>query len=123
MRKMPDKEASLSLVSIWWAIILFVNDDMFINLPSIFAYVTSFSTQTTWGIIFIIAALIKVIGLITERKYLRLIGLYCSLVLYGLITTGYILSSNPLISGTGVHFVLMLIAYAAIREVKQDGYN
>lgn len=120
LRNVPIIEAGLSLVSIWWSVILFANDDMFNDLPKQYEVFGEISQETGWGIFFVIAAFIKVAGLVWDKKFLRITGLYMSTFLYALIATGYILSDTPLRPGTGIHFTLMIFALWTIREVRQN---
>lgn len=121
MKKIPIIEAGLSLVSIWWAIIMFTNDNLFDNVPSLFTFFVKISQEKGWGLFFLCAAFIKLLGLVLEHRKLRIIGLYMSAFIYSLISAGYILSQNPMQPGTGIHFVLMIFAFYAIREVKEYG--
>lgn len=118
MKKIPIIEAGLSIVSVWWSIIMFTNNKLFDHVPSLFSFFVEISQETGWGIFFLCAAFVKLLGLILEHIRLRLIGLYMSAFLYSLISAGYILSQNPMQPGTGIHFVLMIFAFYAIREVK-----
>ncbi|MCU6603842.1 hypothetical protein OCO53_25715 [Peribacillus frigoritolerans] len=118
MRTIPIIEAGLSIVSIWWSIFLWVNEDLFNDVPDLFIVFAEFAPEKGWACIFIAAALIKVLGLLYQKLWLRRIGLSMSFFLYGLISAAFILSDEPLSHGTGTHFVLCIFALYAIREVK-----
>ena len=119
MKKIPIYEAGLSIVSIWWAIVLFTNDRLFDQIPGYFrVFKKIIVNESGWAIFFLSAALVKIIGIVLENRTIRLIGLYMSVFLYAVISAGYILSKEPLQPGTGIHFVLMVFALWAIREVK-----
>lgn len=119
-RKIPILEAGLSIISIWWAIILFTRDDLFNHVPSPLMFFSDLAPEKGWAIFFLVAAFLKLIGLATDKKTVRLIGLYMSVFLYGLISAGYILSPRPIAPSTGIHFVLVIFALWAIREVKTN---
>ena len=119
MKKIPIYEAGLSIVSIWWAIVLYTNSDLFNQIPGFYRiFKKVIPNESGWAIFFLIAAMVKILGIVIENKGIRLIGLYMSVFLYAVISAGYILSKEPLQPGTGIHFVLMIFALWAIREVK-----
>lgn len=113
-------EAGLSLVSIWWAVFLWTNDEVFEKLPRLFTTFEKVAPEKYWSFVFLAAALIKIIGILNHSFFFRRIGLTMSFVLYGVITAGFILSKEPLSHGTGTHFVLCIFALYALREVKKD---
>lgn len=122
MKKVPIIELFLSIISFWWAAILFLNHNMFDNVPSIYERFAAIQ-EYGWGFIFVTAALFKILGILLENYWLRRIGLSFSFFLYGLISAGYILSSQPLNPGTGVHFALCVLAVWELREVRLNGRN
>lgn len=105
----------MSIISIWWAIVLF-NRDEFFRVPKVFEPLAVI--EQGWGFIFLLAAFTKVIGILTEKVWLRKLGLTFSAFLYGLISAGYILSGATMNTGTGVYFALSVLAIWQIREVK-----
>lgn len=118
--KIPIAEVFLSGVSVWWAIVLFANANMLNNrLPS---YMSEFSVvqEYIWACVFLTGAGVKIIGLITLSLPARKIGLIISMILYSIITTGYILSDQLFHTGTGVYFLLTVLAWWGFREVKEN---
>lgn len=118
MKKIPIIELFLSLISTWWAIVLFSNEQMLNRVPKHFEPLAILQ-ENGWAIIFMVAAFVKVLGILTERFWLRRIGLTFSMFLYGLICAGYILSSDVLNTATGVYFALSVLSLWALREVKE----
>ena len=122
MKKIPIYEAGLSIVSIWWAVVLFLNDSLFNQIPGFYLMFSKITAKESgWGIFFLVAAMVKMLGIVIENRSIRLAGLYMSVFLYGVISAGYILSDEPLQPGTGIHFVLMIFALWAVREVREYG--
>lgn len=114
----PIVEAFLSGVSIWWAVVLVANANFLDNRIPDYMSVFNNIQEIIWASGFIVAAIIKVVGLITMNLWCRKIGLACSMVLYSLVTTGYILSDHIIHTGTGVYFLLTVLAWFGWREVK-----
>lgn len=120
MKKLPIIELCLSIVSIWWAFVLANNDHMFDNIPVLFRPFEKIMDESGWAFVFIVAAGTKVVGILFNRFWLRKWGLILSMSLYGLITAGFILSSEPISTGTGTYFALCVLAAWALREVRMD---
>ncbi|MFP5116155.1 hypothetical protein ACSU64_27995 [Bacillaceae bacterium C204] len=116
MKKIPIIESFLSIISCWWAIVLFNQDDFF-RVPKVYEGLAVLG-QFGWGSVFLLAAFLKIFGILTEKARLREIGLMFSTLLYGLICAGYILSGDGMSTGTGVYFALCVLAFYQIREVK-----
>jgi magnesium-transporting ATPase (P-type) len=117
MFRVPAIEVTLSLISCWWAIVLFNSPNMFNNLPDLYLFFGEISQETHWGIIFSIAALLKIFGIVLKRNKLRKIGLGFSFVLYGLISAGFFLATD-IHTGSGTYAALSFMALWGIREVE-----
>jgi hypothetical protein len=117
VNEVPVIDLFLSLISIWWAINLYNNQDMLNDVPRKFETLAQFQ-ETGWALVFTTAATIKVLGIILEKGILRTIGLYFSAFLYAMICAGYILSPAAFSTATGVYFSLSVLAIWGIREVK-----
>lgn len=116
MNKIPIIEGFLSLVSVWWAIVIFNHDDFF-RVPKVYEGLAVLG-KYGWGSIFLLAAFLKILGILTEKIWLRKIGLTFSMFLYGLIASGYILVGDAMDTGTGTYFALSFLALYGVREVK-----
>lgn len=121
MRKIPIIEMCLSIVSLWWAFVLFNNNQLFDNLFILFKPFAVVMDEQGWAFVFIVSATTKIFGIMFNRYRLRELGLTLSMVLYGVITSGFILSHEPLSTGTGTYFALCLLALQGLREVRIDG--
>lgn len=118
--KIPINELCLSIVSLWWAFVLANNDNMFDNIPVLFRSFEKIMNEDGWAFVFIVAAAAKVLGILFNRFWLRKWGLVMSMSLYGLISAGFILSKEPMSTGTGTYFALCVLAAWALREVRMD---
>ena len=118
MRKIPIVEVFLSIISCWWSFVLF-NTTEFFRVPQQFDGLSKIGDG--WGFIFLLAAFLKIYGILAHKRGIRRIGLTFSVFLYALIASGYILSGDAINTGTGVYFALAVLALYQIREVKDNG--
>lgn len=118
MRKVPIIECFLSIVSIWWSIVLFISPAFF-RVPKEFEGLGKIGEG--WGFIFLLAAFLKIYGILAHKRWIRRVGLTFSVFLYALIASGYILAGDAINTGTGVYFALAVLALYQIREVKDNG--
>lgn len=119
-KKFPIVEVFLSFVSIWWALVLFANSHMIDERIPAYLIELDQMEEYIWGVIFLTAAIMKFTALLTMNKLLRQLGLLASMVLYSLICYGYIASGNTIHTGTGVYFLLTVLAWYGLREVRED---
>lgn len=123
MKRIPIVEVYLSCVSIWWAVCLFGNKHTILNVPKLLSPFAEFG-QSAWASVFLVGAFLKVYGILTEVMWLRKLGLIFSFVLYGLITAGYILSGHLLNPGTGIYFMMTVLALLSNRMVgERNAFN
>jgi hypothetical protein len=115
MRNVPIIECFLSIISIWWTIVLYNSSDFF-RVPKAFEPLAGID-NFGWGSIFLVAAGLKIYGILVHKRWIRRVGLTFSVFLYALICSGYILV-DPMSTGTGVYFALAVLALYQIREVK-----
>ncbi len=115
MRDVPIVECFLSIISVWWAIVLFF-DEGFFRVPKVYDPLAAI--EDGWGYVFLTAAFLKIIGIILDKNWVRRVGLSFSVFLYALIAAGYILAGDAIHTGTGVYFALAVLALYQIREVK-----
>ncbi|MCM3598728.1 hypothetical protein M4D55_23495 [Metabacillus idriensis] len=113
----PIVEVVLSLISSWWAIVLFNSPHMFNNLPAIYRFFGDIGQEYLWGCVFLFAALVKILGIIFRKTMLRKFGLFMSAVIYGIISAGYYLGLGFYSIGFGVFFLISFMALWGIREV------
>jgi len=117
--RVPIIELFLSIISLWWAFICFMNPHLFDHLPVTYQIFADISQEKGWGCVFIVAASIKILGILLEKKWMRKLGLTMSAFLYSLIASGFILSGNFLYHSTGTYFALSVLAIWGIREVME----
>lgn len=117
--RIPIIELFLSIISLWWAFICFTNDHLFDNLPDLYVIFAEVSQEKGWGCIFVTAAAIKIFGVLLQKKWMRKLGLTMSAFLYGIISSGFILSGHVLVHSTGTYFALSVLAIWGIREVME----
>lgn len=116
--QIPIIELFLSIISLWWAFICFSNPHLFDHIPQMLNVFAKVSQEVGWGFVFISAALIKILGILLQKYWIRRVGLLLSALLYGLITAGLILSKEPLTHSTGTYFAMTVLAMWGAREVK-----
>jgi hypothetical protein len=117
MFRIPIVEIALSLLSFWWAFVLFKTPDMFDHLPELYEIFGHISTEIHWAIVFIIAAFLKIIGVFIGHRIFRKIGLIFSFILYGLISAGFFLSMGMPNINAGTYAIISLMAIWGVREV------
>jgi len=118
--RVPIIELFLSIISLWWAFICFTNNHLFDNLPDFYIIFAEISQEFGWGCIFVLAAAIKVFGILLKKSWMRRLGLTMSAFLYGIISAGFILSGHVLVHSTGTYFALSVLAIWGIREVNEN---
>lgn len=118
MLRIPIIEVILSIISTWWAVVLFNQPDQFERLPTTYQFFSSVANEWQWGIVFIVAASVKIFGILLKNELLRKIGLFMSAMIYGLIAAAYYLGSGWFSIGFGTFAALSIMAFWGIREVR-----
>lgn len=113
----PIVEVVLSLISLWWGIVLFNSPGMFNELPEIYRFFGEIAQEYIWAFVFLFAASVKILGIIIRNAKLRKFGLFMSAVIYGIISSGYYLGLGFYSIGFGVFGMLSFMALWGIREV------
>lgn len=57
-RRVQTVEIFISIVLIWWSIVLFTNDKLSTNLPALFERFAMIMVEWKWGVVFLVAALV-----------------------------------------------------------------
>lgn len=114
----PIVEVVLSLISLWWGVVLFNNPNLFNDLPEVYRFFGRVTTEYNWGFVFLFSAFVKIIGIILRNAKLRKFGLLMSAIIYGIISSGYYLGSGFYSIGFGVFGLISFMALWGIREVK-----
>ena len=90
----------------------------FTDDSQLYGFFGKFADESTWATIFLIGALVKILGLIFNKNIVRKIGLVISAVLYGFIAYAYFIGSGWFSIGFGTFFAMSLMALWGIREVE-----
>lgn len=98
--------------------VLFNQPDQFERLPTTYQFFSSVANEWQWGIVFIVAASVKIFGILLKNELLRKIGLFMSAMIYGLIAAAYYLGSGWFSIGFGTFAALSIMAFWGIREVR-----
>ena len=106
------------MLSYYLAISLMINNDMFGDLPKLYAPLRALTSETTMVFIFAAAATTKIVGLLMDCHLLRKIGLGMSAFIYMVIWISYAMSEVPLNWGTGIFFILFVFSILNIFDVK-----
>lgn len=117
-KRIPYFEALVSMLSYYLALVCMFNNNMFSQLPELYGALNRLGSETTFALIFLFAATVKVIGLVINCQVLRKIGLGLSALIYLVITVSYVMSEVPLNWGTGIFFLLFAFSLLNIFEVK-----
>ena len=117
-KRIPYFEALVSLLSYYLAFVCMFNNDMFSELPDIYGGLQNLGSETMFAMIFMVAATIKVIGLVKNCYALRQFGLLLSAIIYLVITVSYAMSEVPLNWGLGIFALLFVFSLLSIFEVK-----
>lgn len=117
MFRIPIIEVILSVISSWWAIVLLNTPDMFERSPNIYEFFNNVAEEHKWGILFLAAALVKVIGILIRNSWLRKTGLLLSALIYSLIAASYYLGTGWFSIGFGTFSAIAIMAFWGIREV------
>ncbi|POD46296.1 hypothetical protein BKM15_25995 [Pseudomonas syringae pv. syringae] len=117
MLKIPIIEVILSIISSWWAVVLFNSPEMFEKLPKTYEFFEAVGPEHRWAIMFSVAAFIKILGITLKCPLLRKIGLVSSAIIYGLLAAGYYLGAGWFSIGFGTFAAMSLMAFWGVREV------
>lgn len=113
----PIIEVGFSILSACLALVLFSKPDMFDRLPATYEFFKALAPEYLWGIFFVVAALTKILGLLTRKRIIRKTGLIGSVIVYGLISASYFLGTGWFSIGFFTYSVLSFMALFAVREV------
>lgn len=116
MKKMPIFEVFISFLSCYLAVVLFTNDSFFQSNPISFQKLANLASELTVGIIFLVAAFTKIFGVVFNVRWLRVVGLSMSAIIYVSIATTYYLSHA--LWGLGMFSLLAIFCIISIIDVR-----
>ncbi|KGX91169.1 hypothetical protein N781_05180 [Pontibacillus halophilus JSM 076056 = DSM 19796] len=116
--KVPCIELFYVMITGWWAVILYANQDLFRSVPEIYLFYT-IADQGAWGSLFAFVACCLVLGMTSGKAFMRRLALFMCAVLYGIVSAGFMMADVPN-TGSGVYFAIAVLALWRIREVKAD---
>ena len=117
-KRIPYFEALVSLLSYYLATVCMFNNNIFSQFPRVYGSLENLGSETTFAMIFMVAATIKVIGLLINCHALRKIGLGLSSLIYLVITVSYAMSDVPFSWGLGIFALLSAFSALTIFDVK-----
>lgn len=118
MKRLPIIEIQLSMISLFWAFILFQSQGYFEKAPNVYRVFDKIGPEWLWGIFFLTGALLKITGIAVRNLKLRKIGLFFSVGLYSCVSAGYILGGGFLSLGFFLHITFIFVAIFALKEVE-----
>lgn len=121
MRKIRIIELTLSIISSWWAIVLFKVPQMFDRQPATYQFFKDIASESQWAIVFMLAALVKIVGMIINVKSMRRVGLIMSVMIYLFIACSYFFGIGWLSIGFGTFLALSFMAlWGALKVGDKD---
>lgn len=91
-RDMTYTEALLCAALLCWAFVLLWSNPTLLETSPSYAPMHMTMPQFYWGVLFLLAASVKLIGLVTERLYLRVMGAALGSFLWGFVATSFFLT-------------------------------
>lgn len=108
MKQITVVEIMLSYVSIGWAYVLFTSPFLFENGSNWDKVQSIANYEWVLGVITLVCALVKIVGLVLRNKRLRWLGLLMSTVLWIVIAASFLVSNDEIKLTTG------FVVYSAI---------
>lgn len=88
-KPLPLFELLISLFSLYMAALLFWFPDLLANGGPAYDKVENMAGAQKWAFIFFAAGIIKVIGIMMNKKWVRIVGLLMSVVIYSILTIAF----------------------------------
>lgn len=113
----PLLEISLSLFSAYAAVLLLLSPGSLAAAGlALYDNMLNIMPQSWWALSFLVAALIKAVGLVSRNHWLRIVGLGMSTVIYSGIAVCYIFDFPNF--GTGLFAIMAFMAFMSIFYVR-----
>lgn len=101
MRQITVVEALLSYISIGWAYVLFTTPDLFDNSASWGKFESVVGYEWVLGIIALVCASVKIVGMALHHARLRWFGLLLSTLLWVFVAASFLIADDTIKLTTG----------------------
>ncbi|MGE7880167.1 hypothetical protein [Peribacillus muralis] len=118
MFRIPIIEVILSMISSWWAVVLFNSPNLFNRIPDTYEFFGNIAEEYHWGMLFMTAAIVKIMGIVLRSRWMRKLGLFLSALVYSFIAAAYFLGTGWFSVGFGTFSAISIMALWGIREVE-----
>lgn len=108
MRQLTVVEAVLTYISIGWAYVLFTTPDLFDNNPNWSKFEAVVGYEWIVGILALVCAAVKIIGIALHHARLRWLGLLLSTFLWVFVAASFLIADDTIKLTTG------FIAYSGL---------
>lgn len=92
--QIPTFEVFITFLSYSLAFMLFVNQNLFEHNLATYETFKRIGDEWTYGLVFIVAATIKLVGILIDIKGLRIIGLVISAIIYATMGTMFMMGQS-----------------------------
>ena len=82
MKRIPLFEVFVTFLSYSFSLVLWVNPELFNDGAAGYEKLSNLASESTYAVVFMLAATIKLIGLLFDIKWLRTVGLIASVLIY-----------------------------------------
>lgn len=113
--QIPTFEVFITFLSYSLAFMLFVNENLFESNLATYGTFAKLGDEWTYGLVFILAATIKLVGILMDIKGLRIIGLVISAVIYATLATMFMMGQS-----TFLPIILFLLTITCILATITD---
>lgn len=123
MRSVTVVELLVTYISLGWAYVLLTTPDLFNQSPSFNFFIKISMEEFTLGIIVLIIALFKVVGILLKNVPMRWIGLLLSSIFWCFTAATQLASNGELQINTGfvVYSGVAIMCLWTSKEVVRDG--
>ena len=114
-------EIALIALLFWWSFILILPMDTFSSSPS-YKAMAGIAPEEVWSVGFFIAAALSFIGMIYERKNIRMVGLIVGSWLW-IFVSAMMAIGNVATTATGTYFVIFCLnAFVVYKVGERNGH-
>ena len=123
MKQITVVEIMLTYISIGWAYVLFTSPTLFENGSNWDKVQSIANYEWVLGIITLVCALVKIVGMLLQNRRLRWLGLIMSTVLWIVIAANFLVSEDAFKFTTGfvVYSALSVMSLWTSKEVMMRG--